>query len=373
MSQKRDRPPSEPWCQYELDDENGEKCPAYDEDHPGVFDNIALKCIDDIDDVMEASDGHCYSKTSLREWYRESSKNRLFHPDHSVKLPASNIPFRDTDVYEMNRGMPFGPRPLDPIIQEFNRVFGTDYDEDYGFEEMDQIKITAENIESASMLDYSPFPIIEVYFTRCDLRAVDRLWNRTFETFTTPFTLLFQECHGPLPRSMCSLHENLDVLVIENMEFDSLPDWIVTLAPHLAGIHIENNPSLVIFPEQILSMSHLRTLQISSTNLRMIPDGIGDLHSLESLHLSDNKLASIPTSIGNILRLEELDLGGNELTSIPDIKSERDRLWISLNDNKLTSLPLSLSRDNVQLDCGNNPLTGWVTAMRKILRKIDRV
>jgi hypothetical protein len=44
-------------------------CPAYDDEHYGINDDIAHMCIKDINDVIQTSDGICYSRESLRSWY----------------------------------------------------------------------------------------------------------------------------------------------------------------------------------------------------------------------------------------------------------------------------------------------------------------
>ena len=71
----------------------GELCKPYtNPDRHGVRDMIDGECIEDVNDVIQASDGHCYRKSSLKEWYETSQRS-----GYIPKLPFRE-PFTNEDI-----------------------------------------------------------------------------------------------------------------------------------------------------------------------------------------------------------------------------------------------------------------------------------
>ena len=99
MSNTRQGTSSE-WCPFnenDRDDKTGELCKPYtNPDRHGVRDMIDGECIEDVNDVIQASDGLCYRKSSLKEWY-ETSQRRGYIPN----LPKYRKPFTIEDIRKL--------------------------------------------------------------------------------------------------------------------------------------------------------------------------------------------------------------------------------------------------------------------------------
>ncbi len=87
-------------------------------------------------------------------------------------------------------------------------------------------------------------------------------------------------------------------------------------------------------------------LNLWKKRLEVVPDWVWERTEVESLVLADNGLSSVSDRIGRLRRLRMLDLGHNQLTCVPDALADLDGLtdFLYLHDNRLTSLPASLSR-----------------------------
>lgn len=71
------------------------------------------------------------------------------------------------------------------------------------------------------------------------------------------------------------------------------------------------------FSSTVLSLQHLRILDLSQNSLQLIPEGIKNLTSLTELHLSDNCIATLPPELGLLEpSLQVMRIEGNPLRSI---------------------------------------------------------
>lgn len=118
---------------------------------------------------------------------------------------------------------------------------------------------------------------------------------------------------------------------------------------------------LTKFPRFIASLTHLKYLSLSSTNLKgKLPSELGDLVHLEYLDLANNELTGrIPHRLGNLSSLQFLDLSMNYFT--------RTNLeWLS----HLTSLN-SLNLSNTDLSEAKN----WIQQVSRLslLRELQLV
>jgi hypothetical protein len=116
---------------------------------------------------------------------------------------------------------------------------------------------------------------------------------------------------------------------------------------------------VVSLPAAIGSLSNLRNLEITLTNIEFLPANIGQLYNLQRLDLSKNKLVELPREIGKLGKLNELNVGDNNLRSIPpEIGNLTELKSLYLYDNSLTSLPNEIGRlkQLQQLELGGNPL-----------------
>lgn len=69
--------------------------------------------------------------------------------------------------------------------------------------------------------------------------------------------------------------------------------------------------------EEVLPLTSLRCLDLSSNQLTVVPPVIAQLVSLESLKLAKNLIHIIPTNLIVLTNLQDLDVSGNPLISPP--------------------------------------------------------
>ncbi|NHK32602.1 MAG: hypothetical protein FK730_14710, partial [Asgard group archaeon] len=72
------------------------------------------------------------------------------------------------------------------------------------------------------------------------------------------------------------------------------------------------------FPESILNLESLETLNLRTTQLESIPEKIDNLRNLVNLLLIDNNIKSLPENICNLSNLKVLNVALNPLTSVPN-------------------------------------------------------
>ena len=93
----------------------------------------------------------------------------------------------------------------------------------------------------------------------------------------------------------------------------------------------------------ILSVSTLRRLILSHTNITSIPDNISKLVNLEELDLSNNEITELPESLREMKNLVVLNLSNNPLHELPEWIAEMTQLKeLDASKTKLTSLPGSI-------------------------------
>ena len=97
--------------------------------------------------------------------------------------------------------------------------------------------------------------------------------------------------------------------------FVSLPEEMFTITT-LRSIRIPKS-KLEVIPEAIGNLSNLEFLGISQTKIKSIPDSICNLTMLTTLRLADTAVSSLPSDIGNLTNLKELDISKTKITSLP--------------------------------------------------------
>lgn len=123
---------------------------------------------------------------------------------------------------------------------------------------------------------------------------------------------------------------------------------------------IAGSPPTFWVPEEIRSMTYLKSLTLNGLGLRELPAWIGDFPDLEELDLSGNHLTSLPASIGKLANLRKLVLTSNMLTGLPESIGDLSRLEsLYLNVNRIECLPNSLGRPDAlaYINIRSNPLT----------------
>jgi Leucine-rich repeat (LRR) protein len=152
---------------------------------------------------------------------------------------------------------------------------------------------------------------------------------------------------------------------------------------------------LVSVPKQILGLRKLRVLNLRSNNLSMLPTEVCEtLHDLEFLNLGRNRLqylpenisslthlrtcllqhnelAELPSGIGRLPLLTELRLDHNLLVKLPDTCGRLASLKVlTLSDNRLEALPQTLvgAKALESLDLHENPTLNFDHLPEQLLR-----
>ncbi|VFQ74366.1 unnamed protein product [Cuscuta campestris] len=192
---------------------------------------------------------------------------------------------------------------------------------------------------------------------------------------------------GPLP-SLNGL-SSLQVLMLSNNHFTSIPDDFFAGLSSLQSVEIDNNPLATWqIPDSLRNASTLQNFSANSVNLMgripgfFNPDGfpgLANLHlalnnlegelpsgfsgmSIESLWLNGQKLGGGIDVLQNMTMLKEVWLHSNEFSGpLPDFSGLKALQVLSLRDNSLTGpVPLSLvNLDSLRVvNVTNNLLQG---------------
>ncbi|XP_072098071.1 chondroadherin [Mobula birostris] len=164
----------------------------------------------------------------------------------------------------------------------------------------------------------------------------------------------------------------LTYLYMDHNRISELAKGLLSPLKSLFLLQLNNNQMSQIRPGTFAGARELRWLHLSNNGLSSIPPGaLDDVENLATLHLDGNKLGSYPTAALSKLRVvEELKLSSNPIRTIPDNAFRSfgryvERIWLNnmglerfsdgafngvtalsalhLNDNKLQSLPQSLT------------------------------
>ena len=121
-----------------------------------------------------------------------------------------------------------------------------------------------------------------------------------------------------------------------------------------------DNVGLKILPTEIYNLRKLRELNLEENpqlNMSQVFDVLSKLANLKVLWLGQNKLSTLPSEISKLKTLEELWLDENEFSEIPVSIKKLKIKYLSLFDNKFSSLNLKMGdlKDltNINL-CYNN-------------------
>lgn len=112
---------------------------------------------------------------------------------------------------------------------------------------------------------------------------------------------------------------------------------------------ILNSNKIDKMPQVIFQLINLQELWLNQNLITNIPDSIGNLTNLKLLSLHNNLISEIPDSIGNLTKLEKLYLGFNKIKHIPKTVVNLNCWVISLDSNKLCSLPIELANKQINL------------------------
>eukprot|EP00615_Pteridomonas_danica_P009239 CAMPEP_0114344122 /NCGR_PEP_ID=MMETSP0101-20121206/11170_1 /TAXON_ID=38822 ORGANISM="Pteridomonas danica, Strain PT" /NCGR_SAMPLE_ID=MMETSP0101 /ASSEMBLY_ACC=CAM_ASM_000211 /LENGTH=199 /DNA_ID=CAMNT_0001479287 /DNA_START=75 /DNA_END=674 /DNA_ORIENTATION=+ len=130
---------------------------------------------------------------------------------------------------------------------------------------------------------------------------------------------------------------------------------------------------LMSVPRQVLILRKLRVLNLRGNNLSMLPTELCEcFHDLEYLNLASNRLQYIPENISSLTKLRTLLVQNNELVELPDGVGRLPLLLeLRIETNLLEALPESMGRLSLLkvLTLSNNRLSvlpGSMVAMRSL-------
>lgn len=120
-----------------------------------------------------------------------------------------------------------------------------------------------------------------------------------------------------------------------------------------------SNKGIIELPEQIGTLTWLKSLDLSYNEIEEIPDSICNLKNLESLFLLRNKITRLPLEIRRLSKLKKLDISYNPLVKLPQgigTCSELD--FLDASYCSLRSLPIELTNlfSLKSLNVEENPL-----------------
>ena len=110
---------------------------------------------------------------------------------------------------------------------------------------------------------------------------------------------------------------------------------------------------LIVFPEQVFTLSKLKSLIISQfdtkNKIKTLPDNFDKLPLLEELSLRNAALTEVPASIGRLQHLENVYFNANNLTKLPQALAENSHLtYVNINNNPLDFKQFIKSVEKVQ-------------------------
>lgn len=174
------------------------------------------------------------------------------------------------------------------------------------------------------------------------------------------------EANEIIEKAVLNWEKSLD---LSSLELETLPTVVLSKSLcHVTVLNLDYN-DLQCLPPDISRLSALRVLSATGNKLRELPESIGKLENLQALHLNENCLQELPMCLSNLWHLEILDAVGNEIDSW-NMGLAECLLELRLDENKLTSLPVSLScmKNLKVLELGENNIVSLPEDIGKLTR-----
>ena len=120
------------------------------------------------------------------------------------------------------------------------------------------------------------------------------------------------------------------------------PQEILTLK-HLRWLNLRTC-TLGRVPDELAMLAQLTRLDLSQTGLTNLTPAVGQLSQLTHLWLNDNPLPALPREIGSLSQLMYFNADRTRLTELPQEFGALPNLkWLRLNHNQLTAMPTDIS------------------------------
>lgn len=128
-------------------------------------------------------------------------------------------------------------------------------------------------------------------------------------------------------------------LAFPSKKLEEFPDPLQKVTANLRNLDLSDNRISAV-PRWISQFRALKTLNLKMNRITSLPEEIGQLVKLETLVVSGNLLSSLPKSLSKLKHLRELDASRNQITAFPVALSKLDHLdSVDLSANKIKSIP----------------------------------
>ena len=170
-----------------------------------------------------------------------------------------------------------------------------------------------------------------------------------------------------LPSALEALSPTLDILFLNENEFEAIPEVIGKLK-RLRMLSFRGN-RLKELSSSNLPSSSLVWLILTKNRITRIDSNVGDLKRLRQLMLSHNELTCIPPQLGECQDLELIRLANNKI-SVPlpnEVFSLPKLAWISLAGNPIAYRPYTREKEILKSRVSFNESTifGKGTALQR--------
>ncbi|XP_057742985.1 putative disease resistance protein At3g14460 [Arachis stenosperma] len=143
-----------------------------------------------------------------------------------------------------------------------------------------------------------------------------KLPNLISEVKSLRTLLLFGDCSS----SNCN---------IEAATWDILSKFKYLRALSFCKRGVASSLSILVVPDSIKELVHLRYLDLSGTNIKTLPESLCNLSSLQTLKLYYcSNLTTLPSGLHNLLKLRHLDIRGTSLEEMPGKMSKLNQLLV---------------------------------------------
>lgn len=144
---------------------------------------------------------------------------------------------------------------------------------------------------------------------------------------------IFPQCILDLP--------SLRSLNISSNSIKKIPDDFDKLT--LLGFFECERNQIDHLPESIINMTNLVNLKVNENRIKSLPKNFSNLSKLNSLNINDNEIVNLPDDIFSMESLEEILAYGNPIESLPECKTKNVKLfWVACSDGKIKSIPKSI-------------------------------
>ena len=133
-------------------------------------------------------------------------------------------------------------------------------------------------------------------------------------------------------------------LVSLDLNHGQIKTFVLENCLDLKTLDLHKN-ELIEFPQSILKLTNLESLNLRWNKLSQIPKEFSQLENLKYLDLCENKLIEFPTAIFMLLKLKTLGLNENQITKIFILDSKLENLKkLDLSGNFIIEIHLQLPK-----------------------------